>query len=208
VADKANDRALHAYTLGVISYIDLHAGDGKGALRVLGTAQDLAVRGVPAAVTSWLAEAAGEAHGLTGEARQGMTALASAERAFDLVTVDNTPAWLAFFNANCHAARLKGRCLMRLRQPRPAASALYEALTLLPPHFVRERSGTLIDLALVYIQMRQIEQACDVATQADILARQTGSERNSKRLRQLLCELMPWTNLDCVQSLYRQVLLD
>src|SRR5205085_2487040 len=97
VADKANDRALHAYTLGVISYIDLHAGDGKGALRVLSAAQDQAVRGVPAAVASWLSEAAGEAHGLTGEARRGMTALAAAERAFDRVNVDNTPVWLAFF---------------------------------------------------------------------------------------------------------------
>jgi hypothetical protein len=208
VADKANDRALHAYTLGVIGHIDLHGGDGKGALRVLGAAKDVVVRGMPAAVTSWLGEAVGEAHGLTGEPRRGMTALAAAERAFDGVTADNTPAWLAFFNADCHAARLKGRCLMRLRQPRPAASALYEALTLLPTHFVRERSGTLIDLAFVYVQMRQVEQACDAATQADVLARRTGSNRNRKRLRQLLCELLPWTQLDCVQSLYRQVLLD
>jgi tetratricopeptide (TPR) repeat protein len=207
VADKANDRALHAYTLGVVSYIHLHGGDSRGALRVLGTAQELATRGVPAAVTSWLGEAAGEAHGLAGEGHRGLAALAEAERAFDAVTVDNTPAWLTFFNADCHAARLKGRCLMRLRRPREAVGSLYEALTLLPAHFVRERSGTLIDLAYVYTQMRQIEHACDVATQADILARRTGSERNRKRLRQLLCELMPWTHLDCVQSLYRQVLL-
>jgi tetratricopeptide (TPR) repeat protein len=208
VADKANDRALHAYTLGVISYVDLHGGDGNGALRVLSTAQELSTRGVPAAVTAWLAEASGEAYGLAGEPRRGATALASAERAFDGVTCENTPVWLTFFNADCHAARLKGRCLMRLRQPRGAASALYEALALLPAHFVRERSGTLIDLAYVYVQMRQVEQACDVATQADVLARRTGSERNRKRLRQLLCELMPWTHLDCVQSLYRQVLLN
>jgi tetratricopeptide (TPR) repeat protein len=208
VADKANDRALHAYTLGVVSYIHLHGGDGKGALRVLGTAQELTARGVPPAVASWLGEAVGEAHGLAGEPRWGMTALAESERVFDRVSAANTPTWLGFFNADCHAARLKGRCLMRLRRPHQAMGALYEALTLLPAHFVRERSGTLIDLAYVYVQLRQVEQACDTATQADILARRTGSERNRKRLRQLLCELMPWTHLDCVQSLYRQVLLN
>jgi tetratricopeptide (TPR) repeat protein len=208
VADKANDRALHAYTLGVIGYIHLHGGDGMGALRVLSTAQELTGRGVAAAVTSWLGEAVGEAHGLAGEPRRGAIALAEAERAFDGVNVDNTPIWLSFFNADCHAARLKGRCLMRLRRPGQAVDALYEALTLLPTHFVRERSGTLIDLAYVYVQMGQIEQACDVATQADVLARRTGSERNRKRLRQLLCELMPWTRLDCVQGLYRQILLN
>ncbi len=97
---------------------------------------------------------------------------------------------------------------MRLRQPRHAGAALHEALTLLPEPFVRERSGTLIDLAYVYTQMRQIEQACDTAIQADVLARQTRSRRNRTRLRHLLYELMPWTQLDCVQSLYRQVLLN
>ena len=192
----------------MVSYIHLHAGDGAGALRVLGTAREIAARGVPPAVNSWLGEAIGEAHGLLNEPRRGATALADAERAFDGVTANNTPVWLTFFNADCHAARLKGRCLMRLRQPQPAVRALYEALSLLPAHFVRERAGTLIDLAFVYTQLQQIEQACDVASQADALARHTGSERNRKRLRQLLCELMPWTRLDCVQSLYRQVLLN
>ena len=71
-----------------------------------------------------------------------------------------------------------------------------------------QRSGTLIDLAVAYVQLRQIEQACDAASQADTLARQTESARNRNRLRQLLVDLLPWTNLDCVQCLYRQVLLN
>jgi hypothetical protein len=207
LAEKANDRALHAYSLGIVGYIHLHAGDGRGALDVLETARDVAGRTVPA-LTSWLQEAGGEAHGCLDESRRGLNALAQAERTFDGVTADNTPAWLAFFNAECHAARLKGRCLTRLHHPGEATRALYEALTLLPPTFVRERSGTLIDLAAAYVQMCQIEQACDAATQADILARRTGSERNRKRLRQLLVDLMPWASLDCVQSVYREVLLN
>jgi transcriptional regulator with XRE-family HTH domain len=208
IAEKINDRALHAYTLGVISYIHLHAGDGSSALRVLDTAKSLAARDVPPAVTSWIYEAIGEAHGLRGEPQSGGKALATAERRFDGVTVDNTPVWLTFFNSECHAARLKGRCLMRLYQPQQAVNALHEALTLLPATFVRERSGTLIDLAHVHIQLHQIEEACHVATQADALARRTRSERNRRRLRQLLVDLMPWTELDCVRDLYRQVLLN
>ena len=208
LAEKTNDRALHAYSLGVISYIHLHANDGKAALGVLDTAQDLANRGAPAAVRSWLREAAGEAYGALGQVRPGLAALAEAERAFDGVDANNVPVWLEFYNADCHAARLKGRCLTRLRRPRDATRALYEALTLLPASFVRERSGTLIDLAVAYVQMGQIEQACDVACQAEALARRTGSERNRKRLRELLVDLMPWTDLACVQDLYRQVLLN
>jgi tetratricopeptide (TPR) repeat protein len=208
VAEKSNDRAQHAYALGVISYIHLHAGDGTAALRVLDTATDIASRNVPAAVESWIYEAIGEAHGLCRQPRPGGIALARSERHFDAVTVDNTPAWLSFFNADCHAARLKGRCLMRLHDPRHATNALHEALTLLPDAFVRERSGTLIDLAHVHVQLHQIEEACHVAHQADTLARQTQSERNRRRLRELLVDLMPWANLDCVGELYRQVLLN
>ncbi|MFY1703000.1 hypothetical protein ACN28G_14845 [Micromonospora sp. WMMA1923] len=208
LAERANNRGLHAYSLGVIGHIHLHAGDGKAALGVLNTAQELAARGSPAAVRSWLHEAAGEAYGVLRQPRPGLAALAQSERVFDAVNTNTSPVWLGFYNADCHAARLKGRCLTRLRQPQVASRALYEALTLLPPNFVRERSGTLIDLAVAYVQMGQFEQACDVASQADILARRTGSERNRKRLRKLLLELMPWTDVDCVQSLYRQVLLN
>ena len=207
LAEKAKHPALQAYSLGVASYIHLHAGNGRAALSILDTAQGIAARTAPA-VRSWLREASGEAHGLVNEHRHGLTALAEAERFFDKTTIANTPVWLTFFNADCHAARLKGRCLTRLRRPAAATRALYEALTLLPPTFVRERSGTLIDLAIAYTQLHKIEQACHVATEADQLARRTSSHRNRNRLRQLLVDLMPWTHLECVQNLYRQVLLN
>ncbi len=181
---------------------------GRAALNVLDAARDVAARGVPPAVGSWLREATGEAHALVNETRRGMAALAEAERVFDGVAAGNTPLWLSFYNADCHAARLKGRCLARLQHPADATHALHEALALLPGTFVRERSGTLIDLAAAYTQMHEIEQACHAASEADMLARRTGSERNRKRLRQLLCDLMPWTGLDCVQGLYRQILLN
>lgn len=208
LAEQSHDPSLHAYALGVASYIHLHAGDGAGALHVLDAARTIAGRGVRPAVRSWLAEATSEAHALTGQRRHGAVSLTEAEQLFDAVNTHNTPPWLAFFNADCHAARLKGRCLTKLGRPHDAIRALYEALTLLPDYFVRERSGTLIDLACAHIQMRHIEQACATAEQADILARQTASERNRKRLRALLVELMPWSTLPEVQRLFRQVLLN
>ena len=175
---------------------------------MLDTAQGVADRGSPAAVRSWLHEATGEAFALLGQPQPGLSCVGTGREVLRRCQREHFPAWLGFYNAECHAARLKGRCLTRLRQPRDATRALYEALTLLPPSFVRERSGTLIDLAAAYVQMGQVEQACDVAGQADTLARRTGSARNRKRLRELLIDLMPWTNIDCVQNLYRQVLLN
>lgn len=206
MADKSSDRALKAYALGIISYIHLHSGDGRSALNILQSARGHA--GLPSALTSWLAEATGEAFGLVDDRRNGLAALAESERLFDGVANEEAPPWLAFFDADCHAARLKGRCLIRLTRPKEAIPALYEALLLLPATFVRERSGTLIDLASAYIRVGQIEQACDTAVLADQLARQTGSERNRKRLRELLLEFLPWADQGCVKGLYYQVLHD
>jgi len=207
-AQRAGNQSLHAYVLGEMSYIHLHAGEGDKALRVLATATEISARGVPPAVRSWIAEATGEAHAFRGDARAGMAALHRAETAFDGVGVANTPVWLSFFNDNSHAARLKGRCLMRHHQLRQAEQALLEALDLLPTTFVRERSGTLIDLAFVHVQQREIEQACQVASEAETMARRTQSGRNQRRLRELLVELMPWTQLASVHDLYRQLLLN
>ncbi|MEU9891123.1 hypothetical protein [Sphaerisporangium sp. NPDC051011] len=207
-ADQAGDRGMRAYTLGVMSYIHLHAGHGQDALKLLSTASELATKGVPPAVRSWIAEAASEAHAFAGDPSAGMRALHQAERAFDGVTTGNTPAWLSFFNNEAHAARLLGRAFMRLRRPAEATTALHEALNLLPDTFVRERAGTLIDLAYVCIQKQEIEEACHVALNAEALARATASERNLRRLRELLVELMPWTGLECVRELYRKLLLD
>lgn len=208
VAEKSNDRAMRAYVLGVIGQIHLHAGEGSKALRVLSTAQELSEHGVPPAVRAWIAEAVSEAHAFAGEPGVGLRALHAAETGFDAVRLDNTPAWLSFFNDECHTARLQGRGLMRLHQPREAARALFEALDTLPATFVRERSGTLIDLAFVYTQQREIEEACRVAAEAEELARATQSDRNLRRLRELLVELLPWTSMECVQDLCRRLLLN
>jgi tetratricopeptide (TPR) repeat protein len=207
VAEKSNDRAMRAYVLGVIGQIHLHEGEGSKALPVLSAAQELSQQGVPPAVQAWVAEAVCEAHACAGEPSAGLRALHAAETGFDAVRQGNTPAWLGFFNDECHMARRKGRCLVLLRQPREAARALFEALDTLPADFVRERSGTLIDLAFAYVQQHEIEEACRVAAEAEELARVTQSDRNLRRLRELIVELLPWTSQECVQDLCRRLLL-
>jgi transcriptional regulator with XRE-family HTH domain len=207
-AREAQDLSLHAYVLGILGYTHLHADDGPAALRILSDAADIArAPSVPAAVASWLAEAVAEAQGLRGDVRAGLCSLAEAERRFDGVTADNTPAYLTFYNAECHVARLKGRCLMRLRQPAAAVAASQSALTMLPDTFVRERAGTLIDLAFAFVQLKEIDEACRIAGEAYDLATQTRSDRSRQRLNQLLISLLPHTGREPVQTLYRRLLL-
>ncbi|NJP96407.1 hypothetical protein HCN51_44445 [Nonomuraea sp. FMUSA5-5] len=207
LANRANDRGMHAYVLGVLSYISLHARQGQDALTLLTTAKEKTGTAMPPAVRSWIAEAAGEAHAILGNRLAGTKALHEAETAFDRVTEENTPPWLAFYNSPIHLARLKGRCLMRLNEPQAAMNALNEALARFPDSYVRERGGTLIDAANALIQGRNLENACRVAIQAEALARATSSARNLLRLRELLVMLMPWSRSDCVQELATKLLL-
>jgi hypothetical protein len=62
--------------------------------------------------------------------------------------------------------------------------------------------------ATAYVHLRDLEHACEAAMHADRLARMTGSERNRNRLRELLLKFLPWTDQDCVKSLYHQILSD
>lgn len=204
-AEEAGDPCLHAYVLGQMSYAHLHAGRGDEALRLLeGAAALFAAGGVHAAVRSWVFEATGEAHGLRGNSTAGARVLHQAESLFDAVGPDDAPDYLGFYNAPCHAARLRGRCLVKLGEARPAAEALREALDLLPGHFVRERSGTLIDLAAAQLDGGHPDDAAAQALAATELAVATRSRRNLARIRELAPRFAPFTTLPAVQQLLHQ----
>lgn len=202
-ADEGGDAELRSYVVGVMSTIHLHCGNGEQALRLLEAAQDLADGPRPAhpAVRSWLSEAVGEAHGMVGNGPAGAAALHRSETLFDLVEPEDVPGWLGFYNAGCHSVRLRGRGLVRLGDPRAAITALDEARQLLPVHFVREHSGTLIDLAAACVSLSEPEHAVELADEAFRLAVSTQSERNQSRVRALLPTLAPYRTLHAVREL-------
>jgi transcriptional regulator with XRE-family HTH domain len=214
-AEEGEDPNLHSYILGVMSYIHLHAGRGSEALRLLEAALRIADNpkfGVDPAVRSWLYEAMGEAYACVGNRAAGAEALARAEQLFDTVTTDTVPRWLGFFNAEAHVVRLKGRCLVRLGDGAAAISILETACKLLPEHYVRERSGTLIDLAAAHLlevnshnNATEPEAAASIAERAFQLAQTTQSTRNQRRVRDLLPQFAPYRRLDDVQALVHMV---
>jgi transcriptional regulator with XRE-family HTH domain len=212
-AEEGEDPTSHSYVLGVMSYIHLHAHRGNEAVRLLDSALRIANTprfGVNPVVRSWLYEAMAEAYAFTGDLKAGAKALAQAEQLFDKVQADNVPHWLGFYNAQEHAARLKGRCLIRLGDGREAIRTLESACELLPEQYVRERSGTLIDLATAHLMdgkngSPEPEAAADAADEAWRLALLTNSGRNQRRIRELLPAFEPYARLDIVQSLTDKV---
>jgi tetratricopeptide (TPR) repeat protein len=156
-------------------------------------------------VSSWLYEALGEAYAITGERARGAKALLQAETLFDTVTT--VPAWLGFFDSAAHLTRLKGRCLTRLGDGRHATAALSQALTMLPAHYVREQSGTLIDLAAAYLLPGVLDPAAaaHAASQAHDLAVLTKSARNLKRVRTLMPTFHRYRTIPEVRTLITAV---
>lgn len=181
-------------------------------MRLLLAALQLAENRASASVrpsTPGLSEAIGEAYALSGDRQAGARALAEAERLFDGVDPAEVPAWLGFYNGAEHIMRLKGRCLVALGDGAPAASVLEETLTTLPAQYVRERSGTLIDLATARLMPSRTgqssavepEAAATTALEAWELAVQTGSGRNQRRVRELLPRFAPYRQLGAVRTL-------
>lgn len=210
-AQEGEDPTMHAYVLGIMSYMHLHAERGPDAIRLLEGALRVAENprlGVDPAVRSWLCEAMGEAQALAGHRAAGAAFLARAERIFDGVMQAKVPTWLGFFNSPEHVTRLKGRCLVKLGDGPAAVAALDEAISVLPAHYVRERSGTLIDLAAAHLMpTAHSESAADpdaaahTALDAWQLAVQTGSGRNQRRMQALLSQFTPYRHLPATQEL-------
>jgi tetratricopeptide (TPR) repeat protein len=213
-SEEGEDPTSHSYVLGVMSYIHLHAQRGNEAIKLLDSALRIANTprfGVNAAVRSWLYEALAEAHAFAGDRKAGAKALADAERLFDVVEADSVPHWLAFYNGPEHATRLKGRCLLRLGDGPAAITALESACQSLPERYVRERSGTLIDLSAAHLldgdkaAAPEPEAAASAAHEAWRLALLTDSRRNQRRVRELLPAFEPYANLESVQFLTDKV---
>lgn len=209
-AEEAEDPTLHSYVLGVMSYIHLHARRGNEAVRLLESAlriSNTARFGVNPAVRSWLYEALAEAYAFAGNHEEGAKALAEAERLFDAVRAEGVPDWLGFYNSPEHATRLMGRCLLRLGDGPAAITALESASESLPEQYVRERSGTLIDLAAAHLlesgnnATPEPDAAATAANEAWRLALLTDSRRNQHRVRELLPSFDPYGHLESVQAL-------
>lgn len=147
-----------------------------------------------------------------GDNAAGARALHRAEVLFDAVRPDDVPSWLNFFNAECHIIRLKGRCLTRLGQYQAAIATLEAACASLPEQYVREQSGTQIDLAAAHllgaqqqVSAAELDTAAEIASGAFQKALDTESGRNQRRVRELLPGFLPYSRQDTVQALIQAV---
>lgn len=132
---------------------------------------------------AWLWAAEAETLAAAGAERQSRVAL---DTAFHLLPTDSVDAALPFVFLNeVHLARWRGNCLARIGL-NEAVNDLTTALTKLDPSFTRAAAGLRCDLALAYSVRGQHEEARAEARLALELASLTASERQKRRINQLL----------------------
>lgn len=204
-AQEVDNHVLQATALGREAFLPVTQGQPERALPLLREALTLAEGKITGHTRAWMTMM--EAEALARMEGQKDACLSTLRKVDDLFyeqapELEEAPnrddrKWTGFSQPTL--VGYKGTCYLYLHQPEEARSMLLITLETLPPGPTRRRSLLLSDLAISYIQSREIEEACSVATQALILTAQSKSPGSLQRLKNVRQSLAPWRNLACVR---------
>jgi tetratricopeptide (TPR) repeat protein len=182
-AREAESAVLLAHATAEQAFVLLDLDETTAAVDQLAHARTIANGASTPLLRAWLAAAHGETLAAAGDADD-------ARRAFDtassLLPADPTDPALPFlFLGDSHLDRWRGNALARVGAP-DAIDQLTAALAALPADFVRARSGLLVDLAYAHAAAGDRDAALTYVRQVRRLAAQIKSDRQLRRLSQLV----------------------
>jgi tetratricopeptide (TPR) repeat protein len=182
-AREAGSAALLAHATAEQAFVLIDLDETTAAVDQLAHARDIANGAATPLLSAWLAAAHGETLAAAGRADD-------ARRAFDtassLLPANPIDAALPFlFLGDSHLDRWRGNALARVGAP-DAIDQLTAALARLPADFVRARTGLLVDLAYAHAATGDRDAALAHVRQARRLTAQIKSDRQQRRLNQLV----------------------
>jgi transcriptional regulator with XRE-family HTH domain len=208
-AGEADDRALGAYLVGSSCVQPAYRERPQARLRRLeGHTHGFARADATPSTQAWLVTLEAEAHALAGDERATLRALDEAEaimsRSADEATTRRPR--VAFFN-RAYLDGERGVALARLDKPQAAQDVLAAALASLDPEAMKTRPRLLTALATAHVRQGDIEEACQLGTDALALATQQEVAPNLQDVRKLRLELEPWRDSRPVRSLDERLAL-
>jgi hypothetical protein len=136
------------------------------------------------------AEARG--HGILGDVRSCTAALVRAERSLALArTGDDLPSWARFFD-EAQLADEFAHCYRDLQQWRPAMQHAEKSLRLRSSGYARSRVFCRMVLAAARLGMGEVDESCQLATEALRAAGEMRSARTVEYLRDFHRRLAPY----------------
>ncbi|MBV9708373.1 MAG: tetratricopeptide repeat protein [Chloroflexi bacterium] len=199
-AQEIDHAALKAIALGRKGFLSVYRSEYEKALPLLQEAFSLAETTTTGKTKSWIAMMEAEALANLKRKDACLSALEKTERVFDQdqSSTGEDTHWTGFTLSTM--AGYKGICYVRLALPTEARPMLQSGLEALPLGPTRRKSLLLSDLATTYLQQREVEEACKIATQALLSAAQTKSARAVTRLLAFQKELREWKDVLCVKQ--------
>jgi tetratricopeptide (TPR) repeat protein len=182
-AREAESPALLAHATAEQAFVLIDLDETAAAVDQLTHARTMVNGTSTPLLAAWLTAAHGETLAAAGHADGARRAF---DTAADLLPADPVDPALPFlFLGDTHLDRWRGNALARVGAPE-AIDQLTAALAHLPNEFVRARSGLLVDLASAHAAAGDRDAALSYARQARRLASQIKSDRQQRRLNQLV----------------------
>ncbi|MBN9100089.1 MAG: hypothetical protein J0I49_18545 [Pseudonocardia sp.] len=181
---ESGESAALAYARAQQAYILLDAGELEPALALVKSGQTHAGRRVSPVLRAWLHAAEGEALAALGRRDAALRALDAATTALPDNAQDDALPYL-MLDAG-HLARWRGHCLARLGDG-DAIDDLTSALgSMGEGRYGRAEVSLRVDLALAFHARGDVTESRTHARRAADLAGRTGSERQRRRISELL----------------------
>jgi hypothetical protein len=200
LAQAAGDRAYGSYVLVTMSRQAVYLGHGREAVQLARVAQQGVGSSAPPVVQSLLHAVEARGHGVLGDVRACTAALARAERALETARPgDEVPYWARFFD-EAQLADEFGHSHRDLQQHRPAAQHAERSLQLRGNGYVRSRLFCRVVLACAKLGLGELEQACQLATEAAQQATEMRSVRALEYIRDFERRLEPYRDAAPVRA--------
>ena len=188
----------------------MYEGNLQESLSSIQKARHLSLSNTNYSVFAWFAAVEAEIQSKLSNSLACLKALDDAESIEKQPNQDSY--WLHFDRSSLTG--YQGTCYRRLyHSDNPqtksllanAQKALMSSLAL--PVLVHRRPTILADLADTYIQQKEVEEACRLASEAIATASAIKSQRNIERVFALRSNLEPWRDTQHVKNLDEQLLL-
>jgi len=135
------------------------------------------------------------------------TALMQAEESLGKTDGPSEATWpWGFPMDHDEVTRQRGFAALCLKLPAMAVPALKDGLDALGPAHTKRRAHTLGKLAEAHCQTGDVEQACDVGTQAFVIGSQLGDPWSLMAVRNVRVQLMPVETTQAVRAFDDRVL--
>lgn len=181
-AHEAGQRKFLAHAMGEQAYVLADAGKLDLAIELL--SESLAIRGVPARLTSWLLSVQAELFALSGNSTQCQKYLDLANQAFPSDDLLRDPDMPSIFLTAGHMARWRGHSLALIGDAQ-AVSESYSALESMDSTFTRAQAGLRCDIAQAHLVRGEYGDAAQQLSAARMLAKRTGSVRYLRRIERI-----------------------